>query len=225
MCHDILTSAEENSPAESLCVHFHGPAWVCSAKGGSMARSSRCFIPGKVYHLSQTGNNNVPVFHSDVDRRRYLEILRIAAEAEQCAIHGWCLLEQQVDLLVSAPGTESISRMMCRAQGRYARWFNRVWQRSGSLWRKRFRHTAITAETDLPGMFRHLDRLPVLRGIVENPLDYPWSSHGCLANGRKSELLTPHWIYLGSGRTAHARRAAYRKWIRLSSPVWVWLPG
>lgn len=189
-----------------------------------MPRSSRSFVPGRVYHLSQAGNNNVPVFHTDVDRRMYLEILRVAAVAERCAIHSWCLLEKQIDLLVTAPDTQAISRMMCRAQGRYARWFNRVWQRSGSLWRKRFRHCEIPADHHLPSVFRHLDRLPVQHRFVDSPAEYEWSSHRPLANGVPAPLLTPHPVYIDAGRSSRQRRLAYRKWIRQAPPNWLWFP-
>ncbi len=182
-----------------------------------MARSRRVFKPGKVYHLSQAGNNQVDVFHTDQDRSAYLLILQAAAKAENCSIHGWCLLENQIDLLVSAQDTRAISRMMSRAQGQYARRFNRVWQRTGSLWRKRFRHCEISSDSHLPSMFRHLDRLPVIKRLADRPSTYPWTSHHVLATGRKHALLTPHRIYMEAGHTPADRQSAYREWIRKKS--------
>lgn len=178
-----------------------------------MSRSRRVFKPGKVYHLSQSGNNQVAVFHTDEDRHTYLQILRVAAKAEKCSIHGWCLLENQIDLLVSAGDTSAISRMMSRAQGQYARRFNRVWQRTGSLWRKRFRHNEIEYDSYLPSCFRHLDRLPVIKRLANHPSTYPWTSHQEHASGRKSDLLTLHRVYLEAGATPEARQSTYRKWM------------
>ena len=185
-----------------------------------MARSRRLFISGKVYHLTQEGNNRVPVFHTDQDRDIYLEYLAHAAKLESVSIHGWCLLENQIDLLVSADSTTAISRMMSRVQGRYARAFNRIWHRSGSLWRKRFIHREVRKDSHLPSCFRHLDHLPVIRKLAGKPEDWAWSSHNSLAHGRNAAFLKPHSHYMALGRTRGERQRGYRSWMNTLAPSW-----
>jgi REP element-mobilizing transposase RayT len=41
-----------------------------------MARFARIVLPGVAHHVTQRGNRRQPVFFSDADRRRYLDLVR-----------------------------------------------------------------------------------------------------------------------------------------------------
>jgi putative transposase len=49
----------------------------------------------------------------------------------------------------------------------------------------------------------------VRAGLVSNPADYPWSSHGHYVGRRTDRLITPHPLYWQLGNTPFARDAAY----------------
>jgi len=52
---------------------------------------------------------------------------------------------------------------------------------------------------------------PVRAGIVSAPADHVWSSHGCLALGKRDDLITPHPIYLGLGSDGETRSRRYQQ--------------
>mgnify|MGYP000386228386 FL=1 len=47
--------------------------------------------------------------------------------------------------------------------------------------------------------------------MVEDPADYGWSSYQCNGLGKKSELLTPHSLYLAIGQNEQDRQSSYRE--------------
>ena len=57
---------------------------------------------------------------------------------------------------------------------------------------------------------RYIELNPVRAGIVRDPGRYAWSSFRANALGAPDALVTPHPVYYALGRTAEARRAAYR---------------
>src|SRR5690606_18617962 len=48
-------------------------------------------------------------------------------------------------------------------------------------------------------------------GIVEQPYGYAWSSYASNAQGKVSELCTPHALYVALGNAESARQARYRQ--------------
>ena len=56
-----------------------------------MPRQPRVVAVGAPHHLTQRGNNRIPVFCSDADRLFYLDTLRRKARAHGLAVLGWCL--------------------------------------------------------------------------------------------------------------------------------------
>ncbi len=54
--------------------------------------------------------------------------------------------------------------------------------------------------------------------MVEDPLNYHWSSYRCNAMGQESELLTPHGEYLGLAKTQSERLQIYRDFFKNHIP-------
>jgi putative transposase len=77
-----------------------------------MARLPRLDLPGIPQHLVQRGNNRLPCFLDDLDRRRYLTLLRDALLDSECALHAYVLMDNHIHLLVTPPRTGAVARMM-----------------------------------------------------------------------------------------------------------------
>ena len=55
---------------------------------------------------------------------------------------------------------------------------------------------------------------PVRNEIVQNPGEYRWSSYGINGQGEKSNLIKPHALYKGLGKSAAKKQQAYRALFR-----------
>ncbi len=68
-----------------------------------MPRRARFVLPGTRHHVTQRGNRRGDVFFSDLDRSRYIELIREHSQRHDLRILGWCLMSNHVHLIV-VPG-------------------------------------------------------------------------------------------------------------------------
>ncbi len=101
--------------------------------------------------------------------------------------------------------------MMQKLNRNYVCYYNSAYVRSGTLWEGRFRSCLVESTQYLLHCYRYIELNPVRAGIVEDPADYAWSSYRSNALGLRSELATPHALYLQLGAGKECRLHAYRK--------------
>jgi putative transposase len=179
-----------------------------------MSRRPRITIPGVPVHLIQRGNNRQACFYTREDYRNYLDWLKEYAGKSECAVHAYVLMTDHVHLLVTPTKRGSVGTLMKCLGQRYVQYFNRTYQRSGTLWEGRFRSCIAQEERYLLICQKYIELNPVRAGLVEHPGEYCWSSYRANAQGEASELLDYHLLYQDLGRTCAERVAAYRKLLR-----------
>lgn len=104
-----------------------------------MARLKRLGPFGIPQHIIQRGNNRQICFVCEQDMAVYANLLHEYSTQYSVAIHAWVFMTNHVHLLATSYSPEGVSKMM-QAQGRrYVRYFNREYQRSGTLWEGRFK--------------------------------------------------------------------------------------
>jgi putative transposase len=174
-----------------------------------MARLPRLTIPGYPHHIIQRGNNRQPIFARNADYEQLLSLLEDNARSAGVAIHAYVLMSNHFHLLATPETAESIPQMMQAVGRRYVRYFNQTQGRTGTLWEGRYKSTLIQTERYLLACMAYIDLNPVRAGLVADPGDYPWSSHGNYVGRRHDRLVTPHPLYWELGNTPFARDAAY----------------
>ena len=178
-----------------------------------MARLPRITIPSFPHHLIQRGNNRQAIFFYDEDRRFYLRCLLQAKINCQCRIYSYVLMTNHVHLLVEPCGEGHLGRLMQSVGRRYVRYVNQTYGRSGTLWEGRFKSAVVSRDEYLAVCSRYIELNPVRAGMVKLPGDYPWSSYGFRALGRRDPLLDEDPWYLGVGDNPEDRRRIYQGWI------------
>jgi len=78
-----------------------------------------------------------------------------------------------------------LSEFMKSLVQRFTQWHNRRNQRKGNLWEDAFRSTVVEPGIAARMVATYIDLNPVRAGIVNDPGDYPWCSHGEAAGGSK----------------------------------------
>lgn len=174
-----------------------------------MPRPNRLELAGVPLHVVQRGNNRGACFFGEVDRRFYLKCLTKSAQRRGCAVHAYALMSNHVHLLVTPAEAGAVSIMMQDVGRRYVRVVNKVHGRTGTLWEGRFKSNLVDSETYFMTCHRYIELNPVRAGIVEHPVDFPWSSHAHYAVGRPDPLLTEHEVYVRLGLTPEHRRKAF----------------
>ena len=141
-----------------------------------MARRPRLELPGIPLHVIQRGTNRSACFVGDGDRGLYLRCLREAARRHTCAVHAYVLMSNHVHLLVTPSSIGAVAATMQDVGRRYVRLFNQIHGRSGTLWEGRYKSSLIDSESYLLTCHRYIELNPVRAGLVNHPLEYPWSS-------------------------------------------------
>lgn len=175
-----------------------------------MARALRLILPNVAVHLVQRGNNRVACFRHDGDHLTYLAYLRHLAKVHRCSVHAYCLMTNHVHLLLTPAAAVSCALLM-RDLGRcYVRYFNRRYERSGTLWEGRFRSCVAESARYVLACYRYIELNPVRAGMVNAPDAYLWSSYAVNSGARSDAWITPHVEYLALGQDQSSRCAAYR---------------
>lgn len=179
-----------------------------------MPRRPRLTLPNVPLHLIQRGNNRQVCFVAAEDYRFYLDWLADYSGKTGCRIHAYVLMTNHVHLLVSAKRGGAVGEMMKALGQRYVQYFNRTYQRSGTLWEGRYRSCLTQAEEYLLACQRYIELNPVRAGMVEHPAEYRWSSYRTNAQGEADSLIQPHEVYEAMGSDSSSRQAVYRELFR-----------
>jgi len=152
-----------------------------------MSRPLRIEYPGAVYHVTARGNARQPVFESDFDRGKFLELLRETIKQFNWICHAYCLMDNHYHLLIETVDA-NLSKGMRNLNGVYTQCFNRTHRRVGHVFQGRFKAILVERESYL---------LELCRYIVLNPepADYKWSSYRETAGLAKGEdSASTDWI-------------------------------
>ena len=175
-----------------------------------MPRLARLVIPGVALHVVQRGHDRKDCFRQETDRLVYLSTLRDLAARTKCALHAYCLMTHHVHLLLTPSAEDSCARLMRNLGQRYVQYFNRRYDRRGTLWEGRFHSCLVESSEYVLACYRYIERNPVRARMVASADAYAWSSHNGNAGRSDNKLLAPHVEYLALSEREEPRLAAYR---------------
>lgn len=140
-----------------------------------MARQARIVVEDTAHHISQRGNRGEPVFFEKSDYQTYLDILVEQCRRFDVAILCYCLLPNQVHLILEPQDGELMARAVGEAHRRYTCHINERNGWRGHLFQDRFFSYAMDERSTLRAA-RFIERLPVTLKIAPKPENYLWSS-------------------------------------------------
>jgi putative transposase len=169
----------------------------------------RLFVDGLSHHVRHRGNNRCTIFHDDGDRIVFLAMLGRVCAPRGVQVHGYGLMDNHFHLQVTGRDEESLPWMMQALGRRYVRYFNRRYERTGTLFEGRYWASLILDERYWLTCMRYIERNPVAAHMVETPGEYPWTSYRHHALGHPNMLLSSHPLLDALGATAPQRRVTW----------------
>lgn len=176
-----------------------------------MARKPRVYIPGIPSHVVQRGVDRSVTFFTDDDYHFYLTCLDEARQRYDVAVHAYVLMTNHVHLLMTPSTTDGISRVMQLVGNRYVQYINKTYRRTGTLWEGRHKSSLIDADNYLLSCYRYIELNPVRAGMVEDPLDYPWSSFQHHAAGVFNPIIEDHVVFKSLSMSVSGLQNFYRE--------------
>jgi putative transposase len=161
-----------------------------------MPRQARLIVPDIAVHIVQRGHDRRDCFREEADYLVYLSNLRELLARTGCLLHAYCLMTNHVHLLLTPLAANACALLMRSLGQRYVQYFNRRYDRSGTLWEGRFRSCLVDSASYVLACYRYIESNPVRAGMVARPSEYRWSSHEGNAGRVLNKLLTPHAEYL-----------------------------
>jgi len=142
----------------------------------NLARRLRHFFPGATYHVMLRGNNGQMVFSSDQDRCQFCLLMQEGVERYGHQILSFCFMTNHIHLAIKV-NEVPLSKIIQNLSFRYTRFCN--WQRKtiGHLFQGRFKSVLVDCDRYLKELIRYIHLNPVRAKIVDDPMNYRWSSH------------------------------------------------
>lgn len=140
-----------------------------------MGRKPRHDHAGLLHFVTNRGTAQTSLYRSDTDRRAFLALLGQLESDFGMQVLAYVLMGNHYHLILrSCDGR--LSESMQYLDGRYARRFNAVHERTGALFQGRFHSQTIVtdAHREMAGRYLHLN--PFRAGLVDRPVGYRWSS-------------------------------------------------
>jgi putative transposase len=183
-----------------------------------MARLARLVAPHQPHHIIQRGNDRQLIFRDADDYQAFLRWLLEASKQFKVAIHAYILMPNHLHLLATPSDQTGMGRMMQWVGRHYVPYYNRKYDRVGSLWQGRFKASVIDSERYLMTCCRYIELNPVRAAIAAHPTDYLWSSYAHHVGMTHDPLITDHPLYWALGNTPFDREAVYKGLIQQALP-------
>jgi len=175
-----------------------------------MGRPRRNFVPGKPVHVTQRGNNRQIVFRCEADCRYLWRCLREASDLHSVDVNAYVFMPNHIHLLLTPGELGGIARFMHAATRRYAGYFNKRYERTGTLWEGRYRPSRVITDRYFLNCHRYIDSNPVRSMMAAHPGDYAWSSYRFYALGESNSLVRAHDAMLSVDDDPAKRQSFYR---------------
>lgn len=178
-----------------------------------MPRRPRLHIADACYHVTLRGNHRQPLFRHPADRSTLNNIVAEQLPKFGARLHAYCRMTNHLHLLVQI-GDTPLGRPMQRISARYARWFQSTLPTTGHLFERRYHALLIDTDSYLLEAVRYIHLNPTRARLVQDPEQYPWSSHGVYLGGRREPWVTTDWVLGKLSRDLTNARLAFGDFVR-----------
>jgi REP element-mobilizing transposase RayT len=180
-----------------------------------MARVARRDGRGVCHHVLLRGIERRAIFRDNLDRRDFVSRLRRQLREGGGACLAWVLMTNHVHLVLRT-GERTLSNVMRRLDGGYARAFNLRHGRCGYLFQDRFRSIVVEDDVYLRVLIRYVHLNPLRARMVASLAAlaaYRWGGHAELLGGVENGLVSKHEVWSLFGPTPEEARGALLSWM------------
>ena len=128
-----------------------------------------------IYHVVYRGINKQRIFEDNEDYEKFLSILRKYQPICGYKLIAYCLMSNHIHLLIK-PGEVPLPRIFQRIIPSFVYWYNKKYQRVGSLFQARFKSRPVNNRSQLLIVTRYIHQNPVKAAVCNHPRKYKYSS-------------------------------------------------
>jgi len=179
-----------------------------------MPRTARIAPREHIYHVLTRGNNRQNVFEDEEDFRKYLGLLLFYKGKFHFKLYHYVMMTNHVHLVIEPTKTGGdLSEIMKGINLSYARHYKQKYGHMGHFWQDRYKSILISKDRHLLACGSYVELNPVRAKMVEDPVDYIWSSYQMYAYGNSDVLVDEHPVYLELSNNEKERQKKYREFV------------
>ena len=139
------------------------------------------FVPGEYYHIYNRGNSKQKIFHDKEDYERFIKLIFLSNGSNNFKIHfikndvvydfergkqlvdigAYCLMPNHFHILITQTEEGSISKFMQKLTTGYSMYYNKKYERTGSLFEGKFKSKHVNNDRYLKYSFSYIHLNPV----------------------------------------------------------------
>jgi len=128
------------------------------------------------YHIILNFIKELKVFSNLDDRRKFIQIMVEVMKKMDCKIYAHAIMHNHIHMIIKEGKEKKISSIVISLCTRFAKYYNKKYNRKGKLFSRRYKSIPINDEIYFFRLFRYILRNPVKAGLLDCPWDYSWSS-------------------------------------------------
>jgi len=166
--------------------------------------------PDLVSHITQRAAGKEPLFLENDDYLFMLGLLKEISYEYSIEFYAFCLMPNHLHLLFGTK-RNNLYDTMRDLFARYAKRFNRKYERKGHLFAGRYRQAVCLDDSYLLAASIYIHLNPVKAGLEKSPQNYRWSSCRLYYNDDAPEsFLNPDVVLDLLSKSNHKRKKIYR---------------
>ena len=140
-----------------------------------MSRFPRKFANSQIYHIILKGIDGQDIFYDDQDKEIFLKQISITKQSFNYVVYSYCLMSNHIHLVIKCKD-DLLSKSIQSLSIRYVYYFNKKYERTGSLFQGRFKSKVVENQEYFIEVCRYIHRNPEKAGIALTQ-SYKWSSY------------------------------------------------
>lgn len=142
-----------------------------------MPRLARKYLESTFIHIIVQGIDKEYIFQKNSFKDAYLNILKKNISETDIKVIAYCVMGNHIHLLVYSENINSLSKIMQRTNGAYAKLYNKTKNRVGYVFRNRYYTQMILTEQQLYNCIVYIHKNPIRANIVNVFQEYKYSSY------------------------------------------------
>ena len=127
-----------------------------------MPRIPKEYINTSFFHIMVQGINKEYVFNNNKDKEKYLKIMKdTKEEINDIQIVSYCVMDNHVHILIYIEDTNNLIKFMHKVNLKYAKYYNKKYDRVGYVFRDRYKTQPIFYEKHLYQCIDYIHQNPV----------------------------------------------------------------
>ena len=171
-----------------------------------MARKLRIFVEGTPQHIMLKSINEMDVFMDESDYDAFLNIVGETSKKHDLKIHSYVVMKNYFEFLATPADGETLPKMMQSLGRRYVGYFNKKYNRSGTIWEGRYKTSLVEPSLYLFDVMAYVEHK-----ALESHEGAKYSSLAKNLYDKEDAIVAYHDLYKKLGFTQEKRVLSYSK--------------